>query len=71
MRNIKEMKADHELRMTVTDTDEKFIKPAEKTEFDLLTFNQKRELLWEEEKKKRRIWEEEHWVEIEGGNGYF
>lgn len=28
-------------------------------------------LLWEEEYKKRRAWEEEHWVETEGGNGYY
>lgn len=28
-------------------------------------------LLWEEEYRKRRAWEEDHWVETEGGDGYY
>lgn len=38
---------------------------------NFLTKQQKDILLYEEEIKKRRIWEEEHWVETEVGNGYY
>lgn len=38
---------------------------------NFLTKQEKDILLYEEERKKRRVWEENHWVETEGGNGYF
>ena len=35
------------------------------------TPDQEKQMLWEEDRKKRKTWEQEHWTEIEGGDGYF
>lgn len=81
MKSNKEMKADHLLRMNWTAQDEYYHgkqvteeeaevkRKAE--EPDRIRREQEREMLWEEEKKRERAWKDDHWVCLEGGEGYY
>jgi len=50
---------------------EDYLADAEKRKKELPSIMKQRQLLWEEENKKRKAWEADHYTEGEKGEGWF